>query len=234
MKPRVLGAVAVVTVGLGIAGCGSSPSDTPTRPSGSNGSGPLATTFKISATVWEYGAAGIARGTASSVVFGWVQRPGFGFATGRIPVDANGGIAFNVPADTLRVNIMGQPHQPCAVTLAPKGDTTADLHVITDVGQLGNNIPASLRAQTPTISGLVYEQTSQGPRPLPGAWVYLDGVYGDGNIIASTLTDADGRYLLCGVPTFDSLVLVAWSAGFKIFFHANPSSTPTLDIELRH
>jgi hypothetical protein len=52
----------------------------------------------------------------------------------------------------------------------------------------------------PTLSGTVFERTAQGVRPVPD--IKLTGDFSAGlgwGPSATTVTDANGRYLLCGV-----------------------------------
>ncbi len=114
------------------------------------------------------------------------------------------------------------------------GNVSADAHLVSDVRQLGANLPADLRSQEPTLSGTVYEQTSTGRNPVANAWVSLDGLYGLGLLIADTLTDAEGRYVLCGVPQLPGLELLATADGFQLFeYSSDLIGRTTLDVELR-
>jgi hypothetical protein len=50
-----------------------------------------------------------------------------------------------------------------------------------------------------TVSGIVFETTATGPRPIQGATVGWYAFFNEGDGMARTLTDANGFYLLCGL-----------------------------------
>ena len=192
-------------------------------------------TFFVSGTVWLHDATGVAP-AQSGTVFGWTERPAINRTTGPVGITADGRYGFAILKDTTRVSVFGGPgHQPCAAAKATSGNTTLDVHRVVDKNQLGANLPAALLAQTPTLSGVVYESTPQGRQPIPNAWVTLDGEGGLGLLVADTLTDAQGRYVLCSVPQTPMMAIVAGAQGFdlaEIFGPALANKT-TLDIEMR-
>jgi hypothetical protein len=188
----------------------------------------------ISGTMWIHDATVTA--ATGGLVFGWVERPGSGRTTGPVLVSALGRYQFKVPKDTLRVSVFGGPgHQPCAAAQVITADATLDVHRVVDRSYLNGNLPAVLRAQTPTLSGVVYENTAQGRRPIPDAWVTLDGLGGMGVLVADTRSDAQGRYLLCNVPQTPSMAIVVGADGFAIkeVYHPELADKTTLDIEMR-
>ena len=198
---------------------------------------PLPTTgWVISGTVRNYTAGGIEPGR-DNPLFGWLQQATFGQTTGRVAIDADGHYQFTVPTNTLWVSLFagsGGIQQPCAVTVLPAGNVSVDVETVTDPLQFGANIPVAMQSRSPTISGVVYEQTSAGRRPVPNAWVSLDGLGGLGLLVADTRTDADGRYILCGVPQLAGLTLMASAQGFKLFeVYNGVFGVTTFDIELQ-
>jgi len=103
---------------------------------------------------------------------------------------------------------------------------------VIDAEQLGGHLPASLLALGPTLSGVVYEDTPAGRLPVPDAGVILDSLYGLGLVIADTGTDADSRYVLCGVPDVPGLTLQVSASGYQPAELA-ATGTSTLDVPLR-
>lgn len=191
----------------------------------------------VSGTVWIHRAGG-AEPSPGGQLFGWLEFGASGRTTGRVDIAANGRYQFSVPAGAIRVRVFGGPgYQPCAVTVQPAangGDVAADIHTIVDPLLLGGNLPEALRSQEPTLSGMVYEQTPDGRRPVPNVWVSLDGLHGLGLLIAETLTGADGRYALCRVPHLPGLTIYASLTDFQLFeYSADLIGKQTLDIELR-
>ena len=220
------------------AGCGDG--TTPTAPPPpSNAGGPRAPSpdpgsgvRTITGVVWEYARDGL-RPLANGAIFGWVESGSSGRTTGRIPLDAAGQYRLEVPAEVTRVRLhVAQDYQPCAYTLTPSADLRQDLHIVTQPSQLGANIPRPLAGTPSTLSGVVYELTVEGRRPVGGATVELDGLHGLGLVVARTLTDAEGRYVLCGVPSRESLYLFAVKSGYRLF-ESDVAGVSILDIELR-
>jgi hypothetical protein len=193
-----------------------------------------ATSWTVSGTVWVHQSGGVTRAQSGSV-FGWVEHPNNAATTGPVRIGPDGRYDFTVTPDTIRVRVQrSEGYQPCAVTLESPNQLPADLHIVADTSQLGANIPAELAAKTPTLSGVVYESTPQGRRPVPNAWVVLDGLNGNGLLIADSLTDADGRYVLCAVPHLPRLVLQAVASGFELaeFTQGDVIGKTTVDIEM--
>ena len=128
----------------------------------------------------------------------------------------------------------GRDYQPCAVRADVRGDLSRDVRVISNPRQLGARLPPELLFDTPTLSGVVTELTSDGRRPLSDVRVELDGLGGLGLVTATTLTDAEGRYVLCGLRNESATYLFASRAGYKLFEQTVAlSGSTTLDIELQ-
>jgi hypothetical protein len=86
----------------------------------------------------------------------------------------------------------------------------------------------------PTISGLVFERTSEGARPIPAAW--LGGDTGNGWApSASTRSDATGRHILCGLSDVGSGFEIAAALGGYGLVDTRVDIRPTgsFDIELK-
>jgi hypothetical protein len=169
-------------------------------------------------------------------MFGWVQEPSRGQTTGPVPTGADGRFSFTVPPGAeVRLQSSADGFQPCQVVVRANTDVTQDVHVVADRQQLGSRLPAELLARTPLLSGVVYEQAADGRRtPLADARLSLDSLGGLGFVAATTLTDADGRYILCGLADDPSTYLFAWKDGYGLFESTvNVAGNTTLDIELR-
>jgi hypothetical protein len=105
-------------------------------------------------------------------------------------------------------------YQPCVTAIGASGNTNLDVHVIADPAQLGAHLPGDLLASTPTLSGRVFETTALGRRPVPGALLEVDMLAGLGDVSATTLTDSDGGYILCGLGAGSPYVW-ALKSGYK-------------------
>ena len=126
--------------------------------------------------------------------------------------------------------------QPCRAAVTLTSDSVLDIYVVSDARVVQTGPPASMPITQPVLIGFVFERTLSGVKPVAGVQVAVDYSLGLGGWepSATTLTDAAGRYLLCGVS----------SAGFvgevfagKVGYHSVviPLSTPVtshLDIEL--
>ena len=80
----------------------------------------------------------------------------------------------------------------------------------------------------------MYEQTDDFRRtPLADVRVELDGLGGLGWVAATTLTDASGRYILCGLADEPSTYVYASKSGYKLFDSAvKVAGNTTFDIEM--
>ena len=72
---------------------------------------------------------------------------------------------------------------------------------------LQTGLPVSIPITQPVLTGFVFERTSSGVKPVAGAHVSVDfsGGFGGWEPSATTMTDAAGRFLLCGVATTTGL-----------------------------
>ncbi len=92
-----------------------------------------------------------------------------------------------------------------------------DVYVVSTALLSTTGVPASMPVVQPTLSGLVFERTPEGIRPIAGATVVGDFSGGNGwGPSATTISDGAGRYLLCGV-TDAGLGLFLWvaQAGYR-------------------
>ena len=125
--------------------------------------------------------------------------------------------------------------QPCGHEVTVKSDTSLDIEIVPrSAGGAAANA-AARRGPGPFLTGVVYGQLPDGTRaPLPGAQVYLDGDMAP--LAATTITDADGRYVLCGIPP-DRHEFGATAAGYdngkNPYRSIDVAGDMTLDLELR-
>lgn len=232
-RRRVLSLATVAALILGsLTACG----DNPVQPSSPGP--PFAppapeNTWTVSGTVWVYSDKGLNPAPAGTT-FGWLQFSNGGRTTGPVPVGATGRYSFPIPKETVlvRVNPSSPGYQPCAETIEPRGDVVIDSYHVTDTTQLGTNLPAALASRLPLVSGVLYEQTANGPRPVPNFWVTLDAFGGDGMMVADTLTDAEGRYVFCNVPHRPGLVIATGGGVFDLAY-ADALNKTKVDVELK-
>jgi hypothetical protein len=123
--------------------------------------------------------------------------------------------------------------QPCRVPIT--AFTGIDVYMVSNALLATAGIPSSLPIRPPTLTGLVFEQTPQGRRPIAGATVIGDFTGGDGWApSATTQSDATGRYLLCDVqPVYLSFAVDASAPGYaEKEIQINIPAITTFDIEL--
>jgi hypothetical protein len=118
--------------------------------------------------------------------------------------DVNGRYEISgVPAGAVTIgpSIESDYRAPCpAGTDVLKGNATFDVHVVSTTLLSSEGAPASMPRTAIWISGVVFERTSEGVRPIARATVDLAGDDSDRSVFSTTLTDAAGGYLLCTAP----------------------------------
>lgn len=142
------------------AACGSESSGSPVAPR------PLAPTFALTGTVME--ARAEVRTPARNV-------PVEISPTHRTVTDSAG--TFSIPGlveGTYVLHVRGPFHEPLSTTIRIQGETRIDLEIV----------PLPIYA----VSGIVYEDTEDGPIPVPGVYV------NNSDIHDSSTTDATGAY----------------------------------------
>jgi hypothetical protein len=126
--------------------------------------------------------------------------------------------------------------QPCVHEVTVTSDLSLDIEIVPrSAGGAATNA-AARRGPGTFLTGVVYGQLPDGTRaPLPDAVVWLDG--DQAPLAAITITDADGRYVLCGIPRGRHDFAATAEGGYDIF--RNPprpidvAGDMTLDVELR-
>ncbi len=229
------------TVALGaVVGCGGTPT-TPSRAAAE----PSAELATISGRVWDYGGGGRRPAPPGA----YVSAIGGGSPSTLVPVDADGGYRLQLAPDSsayllLMTHFYGptvsrRTWQPCVVEVRAgqaASTTTADIHMVSDRSSLGGSLPLELKALVATLSGVVYYAAADGSRlPLASAMITLDPS-GDGGVIATTETDVDGRYALCGLPLDRDLYIYVAKDGLYVSgpIEVRVHGNAIFDVELEH
>ena len=190
----------------------------------------------VSGTVWIHDASGV-RPYAGASMFAWVEMNRSQGPMGRAVTDSDGRYLFRPQTGSvLRIFANYPEYQPCAVTLDVSGDLTHDVHIVSNRDQLGARLPQALLSQSPTLSGVVFEITPEGRRVLSDVHVMFDFTGGAAEVVtASTLTDSDGRYVLCGLSHDKTGALFGSKPDYPPFFKRVQltGATTTLDVELQ-
>ena len=230
-------AIAALSVAAAI-GCAQPAAPTPAPSSTGPTAAPAQELRTVSGTVFVYTSAG-AKPSGADELWARVEisegRLTRGYSIGRIAVDAAGQYSVRVPDGALLRLFTGSVYeQPCAVTVRVLSDVKRDVRLIADRALLGNHLPGEFLAQAGTLTGTVFELAADGTRrPLSGASVVLDATPGLWAPFAQTVTDADGRYLICGLEgETSSFVWALLEAYPYVVFPVALGRDTTLDIEM--
>jgi hypothetical protein len=205
------------------------PADCPPFPTGGNGS--------ISGVVLERTVDGV-RPFPDATVFAWVQLAnGNGYARGGTQSDTSGKFtATLLPAATIVLEgyAPGYDH-PCANTVFFDGSTATE-----NIELVAQSHPLPDAATTrPLIKGVVYETTTDGKKPIPGARVFFEPL--EDLVAAITTTDENGRYAVCNVtPSLGNwsqridVVKDGYVNNGQLFSPVAGDTVLQVDIELKH
>jgi hypothetical protein len=196
-----------------------------------------AETANVSGTFWIHDSGGRQPLVGASLGV-WVETARWGGGLGRpVVTDAEGRYTFRAPlASSVRIIVAASPpYQPCAATLTVNGDVTRDVHTVRDREQLGARLPPQFLSQIPTLSGVVFEVTPEGRRFVSEAHLELVTADGGEIALADTLTDRDGRYVLCGLERDPSFFLYVSKPGYTLFGKGVvlTGNATTFDVELQ-
>jgi hypothetical protein len=139
-----------------------------------------------------------------------IMSNGNGYGMAPVITDADGRYQFsNVPNGQVFL-FGGAPHayQPCvAIATVSGANGEKDIELVDSA--VTRPVTA---ADSPILSGIVYRSTDAGRQPVAGAAIEFEY---SGPIVAQTITDAQGRYSLCGLPTGRG-GLDVWLNGFAV------------------
>ena len=190
----------------------------------------------VSGVVYMHSADGMAP-AAGLRFFGWIESGQSGATTGPLTTGEDGSYQIIPGVNSTRVLInaaSGSAYQPCAVAVtSPANGARQDVHLISDPSMLGANLPDVFMSQGSLLTGVVFETTAAGRQPVANAGIELDGLDGLGLTIATTLTDSEGRFVLCGVPYSPRLYLFASKNGYELAGRGQLDGAGSLEIELR-
>ena len=204
---------------------------------------PESTTVHVTGRVLAYHQAASFNPIGGATLLAWIADAGGSRPAGPIPLDSNGRFDLVVERGA-RVRLYAggdrgsEIYQPCAVTLTANGNVNRDVRVVNDYRVIGAAVPPVFLQDTRTLSGLVYESMPDGGRrPLPFATVSIGGFrefdHELGWPIANTRTDADGRYVICGLEADTSAKVYVVNFTHEMSVTDVPLTGDTvLDVEL--
>lgn len=159
---------------------------------------PRFATHTLSGAVFESTPHGV-HGVSGANISIWAQEGLSGHHVGSMVSDSNGTFRLLNMYNAFIVLYADKPgyRQPCAAAFDFRADTEHDIEIV-PMATLLAGVPSRLRDASPTISGVVFEETPEGRTPVAGAEVSLEWI--PDLLTAWTISDGDGRYTLCRVP----------------------------------
>ena len=109
-----------------------------------------------------------------------------------------------------------------------EADTTVDLQLVSRENVSGTPDGIPMAPGFRFVSGVIFENTPAGKRPVRGVHVDYEPVMD--SAAARTFSDANGRYLLCGIPADDAADIGAGFNGRAAYATARPGQTTGVDI----
>ena len=109
-----------------------------------------------------------------------------------------------------------------------EADTTVDLQLVSRENVSSSPAQVPLAPGFRFVSGVIFENTPAGKRPVRGVHVDYEPVMD--SPAARTFTDANGRYLLCGIPADNPAVIGAGLNGRAAYATAQPGQTTGVDL----
>jgi hypothetical protein len=172
----------------------------------------------ISARVFEAGSGPIALARIDV----WIQTNGFSYsltwAQGGSPLISGTDGRVRIPAPDgalLVVNAYKDGYvQPCMVAVTAASGLSFDVELVAQATLDSHGAPPPQTATGTSVTGTVTEMVAGNPQPVPGASVWLGDSFGIS--YARTMTDRDGRYLVCNLP---SLTKPLWPWATELWVH---------------
>ena len=168
-------------------------------------------------------------------VNGWVDTNtvgySYGYAHGPTLTDANGGYRLSgLPAGArfwLQTHKDGYVQQCAQPQLFLQSDVVINAQLVSKA-RLSSG-PAPSASGLRTVSGVVVESTSDGKRPVANVFVDFEPI--DDFPAATSYTDANGQFSLCGLP-LDSSVEFGAGLGNRVTYVSVAPGQTTIEITL--
>jgi hypothetical protein len=221
---------------LVMSACGEEPLSLPTAPTvPAVVAPPPPSTRTVTGSVWLYSP------TAPQPLAGvdvgiWLERPRSARSVGSVKSDSAGRFSFETPSDAL-VRLYTRPqglYQPC-LSAVRVDRTEATIRLVAESHLLQARDWPDFAVER-LLSGTIFEASPTGRLPSADAWVQVDGAMGDGRPLADTRSDANGRFVVCGLEGETQIphALVVAKPGFQLAYAKIPTQGGgPLDVELR-
>jgi hypothetical protein len=168
-------------------------------------------------------------------IYAFVETGLSGFSSGRpIASDAAGRYQLTGLPNGATVWVAvwkdGYFQQCAAPVLTVHGDLTLDVPIMSRSQISASSSPLPSAPGTRVVSGVVFETTADGRRPVPNAVVDFEPIMDFP--AAETSSDAQGRYLMCGLPDGETIGLGAGLAR-RVGSVSVPPGQTTADIDIQ-
>jgi hypothetical protein len=119
------------------------------------------------------------------------------FRGNNLMTDTEGRFVAKMPVNGVFTIVAGKPGyvQPCdadATGQVPNASLEVEL---VSTASLTTGNPQPLMTTRPLVSGFVFEMTPDGPKGVPGAYVYVEAF--PDVLVAETMTDLTGHFTMC-------------------------------------
>ena len=193
---------------------------------------PTGGTSIVSGVVKEWTSSGL-KPVADAIVFGWVQAPSFGYATGGVLTDSQGRFVHqSLPNQKLELYAHKDGlTQPCGMLIEVTGDNEpVNLEMVSR-----DNPMLQATTPLPRISGMVYEMVNGVRVPVSGVWLVFEPF--DDLVAATIYSNVDGQYALCRLHTLGfGQIIGAYKEGYELGYNVLnvlPGSDTKFDIEMK-
>jgi hypothetical protein len=218
-----------------VVACNNAPASPPTSPSPPPALTPLLPPRTVTGSVWL--SSPMAPEPLAGVKVGiWLEQSRSSGPRGFVTSDSAGRFSFEAPSDAL-VRLYARPQglvQPCLSTVRVD-QTEATIRLVAESHLLQARDWPDFAVQR-LLSGTIFEASPTGRLTSVDAWVQVDGVMGDGRPLADTRSDANGRFMVCGLEGETAIphALVVAKPGYQLGYAALPTQGGgPLDLELR-
>jgi hypothetical protein len=170
----------------------------------------------------------------------WIETVGYGYSywylNGRRTTDAQGRYQLTgLPAGgafQLEVSKDGYAAQCAAPPVVVTSDFQLDARLMprASLSVAPSSVPPSVPGFR-LISGVVYQSAAEGREPVADASVDYEPSFD--SPAAWTWTDAQGRFLLCGIPQTLTITISAGSNGRVAYLHVPAGGDATVEIDLQ-
>jgi hypothetical protein len=216
---------------LTTSACGGSPPPSVPAPAIPTGQGPSVATSALSGVVSDSITPG-GRPVAGAIVWSWYQADGSGRHGGQSSTDAEGRYRLVAPAGVFAILFADKPGyvQPCVAAANVAADTSLDIQLVPEAAAAAG-MPPGLKVASPIVSGVVFESTPQGRKPVAGARITAERILD--LVTATTITDAEGRYMVCAIPPGSIGITATKSGGIIAEGAAIVAGDTVLDLEVK-